>query len=135
MVLDPLMFNWFDRASILSTDELAVYEYWLARTFFGLVAERRLKLPSGEQVVAVDDGGRDAGAESTPGLVEWHGRLYRRRDRIEPNATEPFSTRAGQAPVSKERNIVERHVAGGADRRALARREGGRRNRRRPVGG
>jgi hypothetical protein len=39
-----------------SGDELAVYEYWLARTFFGLVAERRLKLSSGEEVVPVDDG-------------------------------------------------------------------------------
>ena len=37
-------------------DELVVYEFWLARTFFGLVAERRLKLSSGEQVVPVDDG-------------------------------------------------------------------------------
>jgi hypothetical protein len=39
-----------------SGDELAIYEYWLARTFFGLVADRRLKLSSGEDVVAVDDG-------------------------------------------------------------------------------
>lgn len=37
-------------------EELAMYEYWLARTFFGLVAERRLKLSSGEQVVPIDDG-------------------------------------------------------------------------------
>ena len=39
-----------------SGDELAIYEYWLARTFFGLVAERRLRLASGEEVVPVDDG-------------------------------------------------------------------------------
>ena len=39
-----------------SGDELVVYEYWLARTFFGMVAGRRLKLSSGEEVVPVDDG-------------------------------------------------------------------------------
>ena len=39
-----------------SGDELLVYEYWLARTFFGMVARRRLKLSSGEEVVPVDDG-------------------------------------------------------------------------------
>jgi hypothetical protein len=37
-------------------DELVVYEYWLTRTFFGMVAGRRLKLSSGEEVVPVDDG-------------------------------------------------------------------------------
>ena len=37
-------------------DELAVYDYWPARTSFGRVAQRRLKLPSGQQVVPVDDG-------------------------------------------------------------------------------
>ena len=28
MALDPLMFRWFDRTSILSTDELAVYDWF-----------------------------------------------------------------------------------------------------------
>lgn len=37
-------------------DELTVYEIWCNRSFFGLVAERRFELCSGEQVVAVDDG-------------------------------------------------------------------------------
>ncbi len=39
-----------------SGDELAVYDYLLARKLFDRVAQRRLKLPSGQQVVPVDDG-------------------------------------------------------------------------------
>jgi hypothetical protein len=39
-----------------SGDELVVYEYWLARTFFGMVDRRRLKLSTGEEVVPIDDG-------------------------------------------------------------------------------
>lgn len=39
-----------------SGEELAVYDYWPARTFFRGVAQRRLRLPSGQQVVPVDDG-------------------------------------------------------------------------------
>jgi len=37
-------------------DQLAMYEYWLTRTFFGKVSGRRLRLSSGEEVVPVYDG-------------------------------------------------------------------------------
>jgi hypothetical protein len=39
-----------------SGDELAIYEYRLARTFFGLIADRWLKLSAGEEVLPIDDG-------------------------------------------------------------------------------
>ncbi len=73
-------------------DELVVYEYWLTRTFFGMVAGRRLKLSSGEEVVPVDDGsfmvanrGETYTYYQAPLIVELMSALSRKRTLARPS--------------------------------------------------